>query len=251
MNNFTENDCLFHGLRSWKNLDSYQILENILSKGYILTTKSLNDQGIYCERENISYQGTNAISICFHPANQALYTMFLNSGDTLQKEDSAFNMFVNIKSPSLVLSKKLLQDLSIRGLKYATSYKRMTDEIQVLSDIPTKYVMAISYDNKISLYMKSLEQFLKTSQYTEEEKRYIKDFITYYYLDKFDYQYSDFDNQNIAKIQNILTKLNINIPIIDPLTLDEYNKDNNDEMIKRCYKLVEQNEKTLRKTFKL
>ena len=231
MNNFTENDCLFHGIRSWKNLDSYQILENILSKGYILTTKSLNDQGIYCDRENISYQGTNAISICFHPANQALYTMFLNSGDTLQKEDSAFNMFVNIKSPSLVLSKKLLQDLSIRGLKYATSYKRMTDEIQVLSDISTKYVMAISYDNKISLYM--------------------KDFITYYYLDKFDYQYSDFDNQNIAKIQKILTKLNVDIPIIDPLTLDEYNKDNNDEMIKRCYKLVEQNEKTLRKTFKL
>ena len=57
----------------------------------------------------------------------------------------------------------------------------MTDEIQVLSGIPTKYVMAISYDNKISLYMKALEQFLKTSQYTEEEKRYIKDFITYYY----------------------------------------------------------------------
>lgn len=155
MENLRINECLFHGIRDNYKQTSIEVLEDILKSKYILTYESLRGRGIFHEREHLGFQG-NAISVCFHPENKILADKFKNVGIVLTYEEPAFDLFVNKANPSIIFSGDLLEKLPFRTFG---GYKRMTDEIQVLSDISLDEMIAIGYPNdsddleKISLLL--------------------------------------------------------------------------------------------------
>lgn len=184
MKNLNINQCLFHGIRPTSNQSSIEILENILKTRYILTCNSLRGIGIFHEREYLGYQGLDAVSVCFHPNNINLLSKFKNVGIELSEEAPGFNQFVDSNNPSIIFSSELLNKLNYR--KFG-GYKRMTDEIQILDDIPLEEMIAIGYGDVDINY--------------QQEKIY-----------------------NIEKIRNLLNQYNYNIPIINPFTGSEYKK---------------------------
>lgn len=149
------NEFLFHGVRHNSKQTPIEVLEDILKSRYILTYESLRGHGIFHEREHLGFQ-ENAISVCFHPENEVLAKKFANIGIQLTYEPPAFNQFIIKNYPSIIFSDKLLQKLPFRSFG---GYKRMTDEIQVLSDISLDEMIAIGYPNdsddleKISLLL--------------------------------------------------------------------------------------------------
>lgn len=151
MEKLNTREYLFHGIRDTQKKDAILVLEDILISGALLTHDSLRKKGIVHERECYSHQGSNAISLCFHPENFTLFKKFENSGITLNQEKPAFIKYVNIKKPSIILNKRLLDDLTYRQF---SGYPRTIDEIQITEDIPLSYIEAIG----INLKNTSLEE---------------------------------------------------------------------------------------------
>ena len=86
MINLRINECLFHGIRLNSHQTTTEILEDILKSKYILTCESLRRKGIFHEREHLGHQGMNAVSVCFHPSNDNLFTQFKNICISLKEE---------------------------------------------------------------------------------------------------------------------------------------------------------------------
>lgn len=144
MKNLKINECLFHGIRGNSKQTPIEVLSDILESKYVLTYEDLRKKGICHEREAFTNQGMNAISICFHPENNQLYESFKNICITINNGKRAFNQFVNTDKPSIIFSKEILSNLPFRTFG---GYKRMIDEIQMLSSIPLEYMIAIGYGN--------------------------------------------------------------------------------------------------------
>lgn len=177
MINLRIKDCLFHGIRLNSHQTTIDVLEDILKSKYILTYQSLRGKGIFHEREHLGHQGMNAISVCFHPNNKNLFLQFKDTCIPLTEEETGFNQFINTNNPSIILSPDILNKLSYRTFG---GYKRLIDEIQILSDISLENMIAIGYGN--------------TDIEHQQEKEY-----------------------NLRKIKELLKKYNFDVPIINPL----------------------------------
>lgn len=176
MKNLKLNECLFHGIRRTHNKDCYSILEDILDSKYILTHNDLRKKGICHERENLGYQGGNAVCVCFHPNNIVLQEKFKHYLKTLD-EYGAFNLFVLENELSIILSPTILNDL---GYRTEGGFYRMPEEIQITKSIPLTYMQAIGINE------------------------------------------SDNINEKASKINNLLTKYQYDVPIINVRDNQQY-----------------------------
>lgn len=214
MKNLYINECFFHGIRNSYSKSAFEVFDSILKYNYILTNNSLRYYGIPCDREIYSHQGSDAISICFHPSNEYLYNYFFNRGNTITSEDNAFNQFVKSNNPSIILKPSVIKELRIRE---NTGYKRMTDEIQVLENIPLDYMWAIGYGSFLEAYKESLDNYLYLNKKDEKTLKKISFLYKLYQCGTLSQTLSN-HHRNIALIKRILNKYNYNIPIINPET---------------------------------
>ena len=161
-------NCLFHGIRDGEKKDAISILEDIFTSGSLLTHDSLRQKGIVHEREIYSHQGSNAISICFHPHNLELFEKFKDTCIVLKNIKPAFVKYVNVSKPSIIFNQDLLNKLKYRQFG---GYKRTVDEIQILGDIPLSYMEAIGFNlegmtlEEQKHILETLSNLLKKYQY--------------------------------------------------------------------------------------
>lgn len=223
MKNLKVNELLFHGVRDTNYESAINIFENILIDKYILTHKSLREKGKIHERENSCYQGLNAISVCFHPINEALSKKFQSSGITITTELPAFYQFVDVCEPSIILDNNLLNELPYRSFG---SYKRLIDEIQVLSNIPLSYAKAIGYKD-ITPDLTKRFHIYKSILVKKDNESYNKNCIDYY--ENVLKKELEICYQNITIIKELLKKHNYLLNILDPLTGKKYQSFEEDE----------------------
>lgn len=157
--------CLFHGIKDSKFRSDLSSLESIFKSGYILTNRSMKELGIK-NRKRINFQGDDAISICFHPDNQELYTSFFSSDNTLIDEGTAFNLFIKTGYPSIILNPSILDKLTIR---HSDCFKRMSDEIQVEENIPLSFMDSIGVWNRIENQIEIINKMNKGVNLNRDE----------------------------------------------------------------------------------
>lgn len=204
MENLKINNSLFYGIKNNYNESSIEILESILSHGFILNHNGLGN----------TLNG-NAVSLCFHPANEKLYEELKNSRNTSSCNQDAFSTFINNNNPSIVLSSTLLDELKDKNVGI---YKSMRDEIHVLEDIPLKYMIAIGYGDSTTTHIQNLRMLLGKH---EKDSQFYHDFTEYYY-NVYIRNLLIIHQNNIKLIKLLLEKHNYQVPIIDPLTGKEY-----------------------------
>lgn len=210
-----------------------KVFESILSDKYILTHQSFHKKGKIHERENSCFQGLDAVSICFHPDNNVLANKLKSFGIVLTNELPAFEQFVNIPKPSIILDSNLLNRLPFRN---CNGYKRLVDEIQVLSDIPLFYANAIGYKDITNNLVKEFKKYQNTI-ITKETLPFDSQYLLKYYEDIIIKKLQE-NFENIKIIKDLLQKYNYQLPIIDPLT-------------GKIYENLELDEKTLRKSLNI
>lgn len=195
-------NSLFHIVKSrYGYFNSINTLESIMKDGYILTRTHLKNKGFNFANP-CSYQGDNAISVCFHPDNKGLYELFKNSY-TQFREDSAYNLFINEFTPVIILNKQLLNDLTIQN----DSHLRMKDEIQVMNDIPLTYMTGIG----------------------------VKDNLTKYFISINNWRQNKYDENDIINIRDFELQLHLYKNNLDKLLLDKFSLINNLEILKNEY----------------
>jgi len=225
MKNLKVNNSLFYGISNSFNESSIDILERILKDGYILNRSGL-EFGTNNQKDNIN-EKQNSISLCFHPTNERLHQILKNTDHDLACEPTIFSTIVNNNNPSIVLDSILLKELKVESFNEHTQRR---NEIKVLENIPLNYMTAIAYGDNIAEHLQNLKSLLKN--YKENSQLY-HDFSEYYYNVYIRSLLINRQN-NVKLIRLLLDKFNISIPIINPLTGEEYQsyKEENEKLKK-------------------
>lgn len=211
---------LFHGLGY--NSNQIETLTEIFESGYIYTRNSLQKYlGDYkyqkFENEHpANWNGLDAVSVTCHPSNTSLIETYNLKKDN---HDNAYEEHIPC-GISLVLEPSLLDEYEIKQKSW-----KMNFEIQILGDIPIKYIKAIAINYSTRRYISEdwdcFEKFLNETINGNRGKYFNK------YYDRIQYLRDDFFEgytpeqifekrmKYLYKIKEIIDIYKLNIPIID------------------------------------
>lgn len=154
-------NCLYFGIKPYRGDNVYYSdddtctevsLKYILLSGFIMTRNSLKEKKIISKRDYITlcqrmdnWQGDDAVSIACHPSNNDVWAKY--SGGFIVDDDDAYQSFACTRNPVLLLNPSLLSELQLKNDRFC---KRMLYELQVIGDIPIRYVLAVGLSEYLS-----------------------------------------------------------------------------------------------------
>lgn len=211
-------NCLFHGIDY--SVDGYESLTNIFKSRYIYTRESLKKYlGDYRyqkfqQKHSSNWNGKDAISIACHPSNAKLIDKYNLKRDN---DDNAYEEYIS-GNIALVLDKSLLDEFEVKQSTWKMNY-----ELQILGDIPIKYIMAIAFNFSHGQYTtKNLYNLKKILLELNNDSvgKYCQKYSELWYL------LEDFEKYSVEellykkmyflyKIKHLLKTYALDIPIID------------------------------------
>ncbi len=242
-------DYLYHGINYVDNVN--ETIDSIISSGYILTRNSLavylgdTEYRNFLKNHSANWNGIDAVSLSCHPDDEET----IKSYQVLTTDyDSAYKEYIRSASKVLLLDKKLLEYYKLKQNSIKMNY-----EMQVMGDIPIKYIKAIGCNISNSNYSEQeLKKFSKVLYELDSNIRG-KQFVKYY-MDgstiREDFRKHSIDEiidkkiMPLYKIQKVLDKHGLNIPIIDidygyELPQFEYQKKKVKRLAKRYFDYCE------------
>lgn len=216
---------LYHGLNYCNN--GYKTLKEIFDSGYILTRKSLkqylepSEYQRFARLHKTNWNGMDAVSVSCHPENMDIinkYNLTINHSDSYNDFNNSYKEMVRGKL-ALILDPILLEDFELK-----LDSMKMNYELQILGDIPIKYVKAIGMNLSKRMYKSedlfNLRNVLLELSNNNKRKNffkycdntwYIREDLEQYSVTEIFYKYMS----GIYHIQQLLQEYELNIPIVD------------------------------------
>ncbi len=216
-------DYLYHGINYVDDVNG--TIDNIISSGYILTRNSLKsyldevEYKRFLEDHGANWNGIDAVSISCHPDDKETIDQYqlLSAHDV--DFDNAYKEYVRASSKALLLDKRLLEHYKLKQNSIKMNY-----EMQVIGDIPVEYIKAIacitSHRNYSKQQLNNFSKVLCELNRNVKGRQFVRHYMEGCAIREDFYQYSideiiDKKIEPLYRVQKVLEKHGLNIPIID------------------------------------